>query len=169
MITPRYYERYRIFFICNHSQRETWLREACCICWILKSDPRINCPWQIDASPIPPTKKVIRDPVAQAAKDEEPLPDSGNMVGLLMIVAKTDIELSGGTDSDKAAILARLAAIKTKGDARRYVDEVMARVDAKRKSGSRGTFVPNITVVLRQYKSRAIFTRAHFSNLFEPS
>jgi phospholipase C len=100
-------------------------------------DPHVrsedDCPWQIDASPIPPTKRVIRDPVAQAAKDEEFLPESGNMVGILLIVAKTDIELSGGTDSEKAAILARLATIKTKGDARRYVDDVMARVDAKRK------------------------------------
>ncbi len=70
----------------------------------------------------------------QAAEEAMPLTDRGNSIGFLGIAVKTDIELSAGTPADKAAILARVKAIKTRGEARAYMQEVRAKADAVREA-----------------------------------
>jgi hypothetical protein len=43
---------------------------------------------------------------------------------------KTDLEMSGGTPAERAAIIAKVIAIKTRGEAKAYVRSVMTRVRA---------------------------------------
>lgn len=94
------------------------------------SPPRTDCPKIIDVpAPAPPSDVP---PIDQAAdfSDPTPLKETGNTMGFLHIAAKTDIELQGGTDAAKAAVLARVQAIKTNGEARIYFAEVGAKLQA---------------------------------------
>ncbi|MDQ0466549.1 phospholipase C [Caulobacter ginsengisoli] len=89
---------------------------------------RTDCPTVLPAptgatwsAPDPPS------PEEEAARAALPLPQTGNTPGFMAIVAKTDIELAGGDPAKAAEIKARLAAIKTVGEADAYVDEVLDR------------------------------------------
>ena len=62
----------------------------------------------------------------RAAIDAQPLPERGNLVGALGIAMKTDAEISG----DSAGARARFEALRTRGDARAYIADVMAKVRA---------------------------------------
>jgi hypothetical protein len=64
--------------------------------------------------------------------DAQPLPESGNLIGALLNLRKADIELSGRTPIEIAAINARVQAIQTRGDARIYGEEVMKKVGIAR-------------------------------------
>lgn len=96
-----------------------------------KIRPDEDCPLELTATPLS-TRMVRTDPAIQAAADLEPLPESGNTIGFILIAAKMEIEMSGGTEAEKDAILANLASLKTKGDARKYVDSVMSAANARR-------------------------------------
>ena len=50
------------------------------------------------------------------------------MHGFLAIMLKTELELSSDTDAEKAAILARFKAIKTRGEARAYIEVVKTKL-----------------------------------------
>lgn len=80
----------------------------------------------------PDQSRFVAPPVDVAAdmSDPTPLPDAGNEIGFLHIAAKTDIELQGGTDEAKTAVLARLQTIQTKGQARQYFQEVGTKLQA---------------------------------------
>jgi phospholipase C len=60
------------------------------------------------------------------------LPSYGNLIGFLHIALKTELELSGGTEPERAAIMARFKGIKTRGQARAYIDEISAKAEAAR-------------------------------------
>lgn len=94
------------------------------------SPPRTDCPTSIDV----PAPASISDapPIDEAAdfSDPTPLKETGNTMGFLHIAAKTDIELQGGTDAAKAAVLARVEAIRTNGQARAYFAEVWTKLQA---------------------------------------
>jgi hypothetical protein len=64
-----------------------------------------------------------------AAADMEPLPEEGNVIGFLQAAVKADVDLSTGEEEKQAAI-ARFEQIKTKGDAKEYLSEVTAKIDA---------------------------------------
>jgi phospholipase C len=66
----------------------------------------------------------------QAQIDAQPLPDRGNLHGAVMIASKADYELSPQTAADLAAIKAKVAAIRTRGDAHAYIASVMEKVRA---------------------------------------
>ena len=68
---------------------------------------------------------------ALAALAQEPIPESGNLLGSLAVAQKTDIELSSGTPVERAAVVAKVQAIKTRGDAEAYIGQVMAQVKAR--------------------------------------
>jgi phospholipase C len=95
--------------------------------------PRTDCPTSLN-SPAPPLAAARPRMTAQelALKDAEPLPQSGNLVGALHILRKTEIELSGGTPPELAAIHARFNAIQTRGHARAYAASVMEKVGIAR-------------------------------------
>lgn len=64
------------------------------------------------------------------ALSQEPIPESGNLIGILAVAQKTDIELSSGTPVERAAIVAKVQTLQTRGDAQTYITQVMARVKA---------------------------------------
>ena len=76
--------------------------------------------------------KPPRTAEEQAQIDAQPLPDRGNLHGVVMTMSKADYELSPQTPADLAAIKAKVAAIKTRGDAHAYIVSVMEKVTAAR-------------------------------------
>lgn len=69
----------------------------------------------------------------RAALEQQPVPDRGSLTGFLGTLLKADSELSA-TPEERQAAVARYKNIKTRGDARAYIHEVMAKVQAKRGS-----------------------------------
>ncbi len=68
---------------------------------------------------------AMDNPVA----DMEPLPEEGNVFGFLQAAVKADVDLST-SEAEKQAAIARFEQIKTKGDAKEYLSEVAAKIDA---------------------------------------
>ncbi len=101
----------------------------------LLSEPtlRTDCPFILN-DPAPAMKRAILplSAEAQTAIDLEPIPDSGNFIGFLHVMLKTDFELSSRTEAEKVAILARFQLIKTRGEADAYISEVMSKVAAEK-------------------------------------
>jgi phospholipase C len=95
--------------------------------------PRPDCPTNlVNPAPAPPKPAAVPSAAAIAALDEQPLPASGTLRGVLAIVAKTDFELSAGSDTEKAAIVQTHHKIRTRGQARKYINSVMKKLDAAR-------------------------------------
>jgi phospholipase C len=104
------------------------------------AEARTDCPSSLTVPAPAPAPQA--ETVDFSAKDAEPLPEKGNIHGFLYVAAKTDVELSGGGEAIKAAVRARLESIQTRGQAREYLKEVMAKLkaarDAKAKTGLDG-------------------------------
>jgi len=109
--------------------------------YVFLSAPRTDsdCPATLNspaAAPEPLTPAAESFPAAQVLdavprpNDHEPLPLSGNIRGFLQIAVKTDLEMAAGDPPEQAAIRARAAAIGTRGEARAYMIQVRAKVDA---------------------------------------
>ena len=62
------------------------------------------------------------------------MPQSGNAIGFLGIMLKTDLELSEGNEAEQAAKVERVKQIKTRGEAEAYAREVYAKASAARAS-----------------------------------
>ncbi len=92
--------------------------------------PRTDCPTTLNNPP--PAPQVSAE--ALAAASAAPLPDTGNGVGALQIMVKTDIDLANGDPTEIAAIQAKVAGIKTVGEAEAYAREVTTKVAAVRAS-----------------------------------
>ena len=97
--------------------------------------PRLDCPTQLNnpAKPLAVTKKAA----AAAAKpllDREPLRTSGNAVGFMHIMLKTELELSSGTKAEKKAIVEKFKKIKTKKAAQSYFKRMHAKIEAFQKA-----------------------------------
>jgi phospholipase C len=91
---------------------------------------RTDCPTTIGSTvpaPAPAPTEMVSRP-----SDDDPLPEKGNVIGFLHIAAKTDWELSGKNEAAKTLFQAKLQAIKTKGQARAYFGEVMAKLKTAR-------------------------------------
>lgn len=84
------------------------------------------------ARPAPVAARPPITPAQQMIDDQQPLPERGNLIGFLAIMAKTDLEMSGGTPAERAAIQARVQAIKTRGEARAYIEDVLTHAEAAR-------------------------------------
>jgi phospholipase C len=69
--------------------------------------------------------------------DLQPLPESGDLRGVLSILLKTEIELSSRSPAAIAALIAKVKGIKTRGEARAYIASVMDKVRAARAAGVR--------------------------------
>jgi phospholipase C len=78
--------------------------------------------------PTPPRKPMTAEDLT--ARALEPIPESGNLLGFLAVAQKTEIEMSAGSPPERAAIVAKVQALKTRGDAEAYINEVMAKVKA---------------------------------------
>ena len=93
--------------------------------------PRTDCPTTLN-NPASAVNAAAPAPAADLAA--QPLPDSGNLQGFVQILAKTDIELQGGTPAAVAAVKAKVASLKTVADAEAYANDVTAR--AKQAGGT---------------------------------
>ncbi len=71
---------------------------------------------------------------------DEPLPDSGNIIGFLRILVKTELEcsqLNGEDEAEQARILENYKKINTKNKAQAYVKYMRDKIEAtKRRAGS---------------------------------
>ncbi|ARN83532.1 hypothetical protein B1812_09770 [Methylocystis bryophila] len=88
------------------------------------SAARTDCPVVL---PTPAAPAARRLPPATDLSDFTPLPESGNLIGILGICLKTDLEMSGDQPAQRALAVEKFRRLKTRGDARRYVREVLAR------------------------------------------
>ncbi|HXQ71279.1 MAG TPA: alkaline phosphatase family protein, partial [Pyrinomonadaceae bacterium] len=89
---------------------------------------RTDCPTTLSR----PAPEPVRPPITAAQQmvtDLQPLPPEGNHWGFLAIAVKTDLELSEGNPAAQAAILAKAQAIKTRGEARAYLQSVVKKVE----------------------------------------
>jgi hypothetical protein len=95
--------------------------------------PRTDCPTSLD-SPAPPKSAKPRVTAAERVlRDARPVPESGNLVGALHNLLKAEIELSGRTPPELAAITERFDAIRTRGQARAYAASVLEKVAVTRR------------------------------------
>ncbi|HVB41923.1 MAG TPA: alkaline phosphatase family protein [Streptosporangiaceae bacterium] len=90
--------------------------------------PRTDAPAILN-NPAPPASRAAAAAREPAASDADPIPQVGNLPGFLAIVAKIDMELSAELAEQEAA-RERYASIRTRGQARTYIKQVMARADA---------------------------------------
>lgn len=96
--------------------------------------PRTDCPTNL--LPPAPLMKAARPPMTAEERAQwhaQPLPESGNLVGALWVLAKTDYELSAGTPEDVATIQSKVKAIQTRGQAEAYAQSVMEKVALARR------------------------------------
>jgi phospholipase C len=92
--------------------------------------PRMDCPTKLKAPAQQPEKRPLTVE-ERAARELEPVPDRSSLVGFLGVLLKADSKLSA-TPADRMAAIARFRSIRTRGDARVYIREVMAKVQAEK-------------------------------------
>jgi phospholipase C len=107
-----------------------------------EAQPRTDAPTTLN-NPAPPAARAAIAPETAQALLSEPIPESGNLPGFLQIALKTDLELSP-TAQEQDEALARHAAVTTVGDARSYINYVMAKAHAA-KTASTPSVAPPIT------------------------
>ena len=100
--------------------------------------PRADCPTKL-SHPMRRLKAARRPlpPEELAAIDQQPLPGSGNLPGVLSILLKTEIELSSRSPAAIAGLIAKVRGIKTRGEARAYIASVMDKVRVARAAAGR--------------------------------
>ena len=67
---------------------------------------------------------------------DEPLPDSGNIIGFLQILLKTELEcsrLNSEDEAEQARIIENYKQIDTKNKAQAYVRYMRDKIEAKKK------------------------------------
>jgi phospholipase C len=70
------------------------------------------------------------------AADDQPLPDSGNIIGFLQILLKTELEcsqLNGEDEAEQARILENYKKINTKNKAQAYVKYMRDKIEATKR------------------------------------
>ncbi|MDH4276239.1 MAG: phosphoesterase, partial [Gammaproteobacteria bacterium] len=102
--------------------------------------PRTDCPTTLNV-PIPRFMAAVQTMTEErrAQLNALPLPDSGNFVNTMHTLRKAEIEMSGRTPHEVAAVKSKFDAIKTRGDAEAYAHAVLTkvrRVKEKRKLGA---------------------------------
>lgn len=91
------------------------------------SSPRTDCPSTL-ARPAPPSTGQTAAATGQAAAAADPLPQSGNLPGILGILLKTQLEAATGGPEEQAAIIEQFSKLKTRGDAENYAAQVLETV-----------------------------------------
>ena len=101
---------------------------------LISSTLRTDCPTTLGRPASEPARPAVTA-TQRAILDQQPLPDQGNLIGFLAIAAKAEQEMSAGMPADRAAVLANVQAIQTRGEARAYIESVVARANAARARG----------------------------------
>lgn len=119
----------RIFNFPNLTQRDLHandLRRLLTLNW-----PRTDCPTVLN-NPAPPSDKAFsgrKTTTIAADLENELLPESGNMIGFMNILLKTELELSSETAEEKQVILENFRKVKTKSEAKAYLNNVLAKIE----------------------------------------
>lgn len=108
------------------------LKAASPLQYVTLASPRTHATLLPEPAPWAPPEAGGPTAAEKAALLSRPVPRSGNLVGTLAVLRKTDLELSGYAPAARAALEARWAAIRTRGDVERYAEEVLAKVRAVR-------------------------------------
>jgi phospholipase C len=104
------------------------------------SVPRTDCPTELKV-PAPKPRRSNLTAEQRAALELEAIPDRSSLVGFLGVLLKTDTELAT-TPEERAAAIARFESLRTRGDARPYIREVMAKVRAQKIRRGITTVIP---------------------------
>lgn len=104
---------------------------------LTEARPRTDAPTTLN-NPAPPAPRAAIETETPEAWDSEPIPQSGGLPGFLLIMLKTDLELSA-TGPEQEAARARHAAVTTRGQARSYITYVMAKAKAAKDIRAQGT------------------------------
>lgn len=99
---------------------------------LITTTVRKDTPTTLRRAAPPPRPTPPLTPEEEAARELEPIPEGSTLMGMLGVVMKAHGRLAG-----REAALARFKGIKTRGEARAYVREVMAGVEAVRAARGR--------------------------------
>jgi len=121
------------------TQRDAHAKSLLPLIWDPQSSPNPPATVNQPLPPLPnnpaaeptPSASLTLERRAQVAK--QPLPDQGNICGMLGAALKAESELSNGTLAERQAILTKSKTITTKGEAQVYAESVMARVQAQQR------------------------------------
>jgi len=94
-------------------------------------NPRTDCPLTLN-DPLETTPSSPPSAEVQSALSSAEIPESGTLRGVLHIMLKTEFQLSDQSDSSRQTILANYANIKTRGDAKDYVNSVSEKLKEAR-------------------------------------
>ncbi len=81
--------------------------------------------------PMPPPTRLPLSPEAaaeRAARLQQPLPESGNLIGLVGLALKAELNLGKWTPEERAAMIAKVKALKTRAEADDYMTQVAAKL-----------------------------------------
>ncbi len=92
---------------------------------------REDCPTTL-VRPAPVPKRLEMTASHRMVREQQPIPERGNLHGFIGVAAKAELEMSLGTPAEREAIVAKVNALKTRGDARAYIESVLARVQAEK-------------------------------------
>jgi phospholipase C len=98
---------------------------------LISTTLRKDTPMALDRPASRPPQKPPLTPEERAARDLEPVPEGSLLKGFLGVLLKADSKLSANP-AERAAAVARFRSVRTRGDARAYIREVMAKVEAVR-------------------------------------
>ena len=101
---------------------------------LTETTPRTDCPVTLVApAPAPslaPAARLAPSASDDVAASDEPLPQTGNVHGLLATLLKTDLDLARGDAAEIAAIQTAFAGVSTQADAVTYAEGVIAKARA---------------------------------------
>jgi phospholipase C len=97
------------------------------LCHLITTTFREDTPAKLEVSDATPISRPPLSPEERAMRELEPIPEGSTLTGMLGVLLKAHSKLEGS-----AAARARFAALQTRGDARAYIHEMMAKVEVAR-------------------------------------
>lgn len=94
------------------------------------STPRTDCPQRLNYTQPPGAKPSRLSAAQKVAREAEPIPDKSSLAGFVGVALKADRALAA-TPDERHAAETRFQAVKTRGDARKYLTQVMNKVQAE--------------------------------------
>lgn len=92
---------------------------------------RTDCPQRLKTSQNQIGKSNPLTTERGTAREQDPIPDSGNLAGFVGLLLKADSGLAT-TSEERHAAVTRFQSVKTRGDARTYMHEVMNKIQTER-------------------------------------
>jgi phospholipase C len=99
---------------------------------LISTTARENTPKTLKRPAAPPRPRTRLTEDEKSARELEPVPEASTLMGMMGVIMKADSELSG-----RKAAMARFKSIRTRGDARALIRQVMANVEVVRATRSK--------------------------------